>query len=130
MVSCIDSEGFGIVERLPFYIYVVGEANIKALEELYMRNKEKGILTPKLDEYFTQLYADKWEARGEARGEIRGEARGKAQTILAILRKRFNRVPKDTKRTILSMNDPVALESWAVQAAICESLAEFATALK
>jgi len=63
-------------------------------------------------------------------GRADGIAKGKIETILAILRKRFNRVPKDVGRTIKQMTDPVALESWAVEAATCRTLDEFVSALK
>jgi predicted transposase YdaD len=70
-----------------------------------------------------------WKAEGKAEGKVEGKAEGKAETgrnmLLAILRKKFNRVPKETEQAILAMNDPVALQSWAVQASTCQSLDEF-----
>jgi len=69
-------------------------------------------------------------AEGEARGEARGEAKGKTETLLKILRARFKRVPKDVENTISRMTDPVALDSWAVHAATCESMNEFAEAIR
>jgi hypothetical protein len=138
--------------KLPIdaYIYVIGEANIKAMEELYMRKKKGVILSEMLDAHFREKWGDsliaqgvaqgvaQGEAMGEARGvvigEARGEARGKAEAgrklILAILRRRFGNVPKNTERTILAMNDPIALESWGVQAATCETLKEFVSELQ
>ena len=62
-----------------------------------------------------------WRAEGEARGEAK---RGR-NTLLAILRKKFNRIPKETEQAILAMNDPIALESWAVQASVSQTLDEF-----
>jgi hypothetical protein len=59
-----------------------------------------------------------------------GAVMGKAETVLAILRARFNRVPKEVEGAIRQMNDLIALESWAVQAATCQSMDEFAKALR
>ena len=67
---------------------------------------------------------------GEARGEARGVARGKAESVLTVLRARFKRVPKSVEKAILAISDSIALESWAAQAATCQSMDEFAAALK
>ena len=108
------------------YFQVIAAANIKAMEELYMRKKNGVILSEKLDAFFTEKYGAPWIAEGEARGE----ARGKIETLLKILRARFKRVPRDVENTISKMNDPVALDSWAIHAATCESMDEFATAIR
>jgi hypothetical protein len=127
-------------------IQVIGEANAEAMEELYMRRKNGVILTEKLDAYFKDKYGPTFIAEGEAKGraigvaegeargiaigEARGKAEGKAETVLVILRDRFRKVPKGVETTIRRMVDPIALDSWAVQAARCESLEEFETALR
>jgi len=49
---------------------------------------------------------------------------------LKILRGKFGRVPKETEKAISRMTDPIALDSWAVHAATCQSMKEFAEALK
>jgi len=63
-----------------------------------------------------------------------GKAEGKAEqgksTLLKILHARFKRVPKDVENTISRMTDSVALDSWAVHAATCESMNEFAEAIR
>ena len=66
----------------------------------------------------------------EAIGEARGIARGKTETLLKILREKFSKIPKETEKAINLMTDPVALDSWAVHAATCKSMEEFAEALK
>ena len=71
------------------------------------------------------IFEEKYDA-----GIVEGEARGKADTLLKILRARFNKVPKETEKAIRQMTDPIALDSWAVQAATCQSIDEFARALK
>ena len=63
-------------------------------------------------------------------GRTEGVARGKAETVLTVLRARFKKVPQDIKTAILNISDPIALESWAAQAATCQSLDEFWEDLK
>ena len=69
----------------------------------------------------------------EEREDI-GEARGKAEAgrnmVLAVLRARFTKIPKAVEKAILAISDSIALESWAAQAATCQSMDEFAEALK
>ena len=98
----------------------VNEALIPVFQE-----KEELMIKSIFDEKF-----DEGIAVGEARGESRGKARGKAEAALAVLRARFKRVPKAVEKAILAMSDPIALESWAAQAATCQSMDEFANALK
>ena len=116
------------------FFQVIGEANVKAMEELHMR-KNGVILSEKLDEYFRGRYSA-YIAEGEARGEAKGIAIGEAKEIergrnavLTVLRTRFKRVPKEAEKTIRQMVDLVALESWLVQAAACRSVDEFAKSL-
>ena len=108
------------------YIYAIGEANGETMENLYMQRKKGVILTEKLDAYFTEKYGAPWIAKGEAIGE----ARGKTEAILAVLRARFRRVPKETENAVRQIADTVALDSWAAHAAVCTSMEEFAKALK
>ena len=63
-------------------------------------------------------------------GEARGEARGQLRTILAIVKTKFKRIPKHVREALNKMTDPVALESLAVHAAMCDSMEEFENALK
>jgi predicted transposase YdaD len=67
------------------------------------------------------------EARGETRGETRGEARGRLLTTLEV---RFNGVPKEIEKAVREMSDLIALESLVEHAKTCQSLTEFAEALK
>jgi len=88
--------------------------------------KKKGVvLSEKLDAFFTEKYGAPWIAEGEARGELN---KGR-EVLLKILRKRFQKVPKDVENTIRKMNDPVALDSWAEHALDCQSMAEFSQAV-
>jgi hypothetical protein len=77
--------------------------------------KKKGVLlTEKLDAYFTERLV----------------IPTKAEAILIILRERFKKVPKLTESAIRQLRDPVALDSWTAYAASCQSMDEFAAALK
>ena len=59
-----------------------------------------------------------------------GEAKAGRNMVLTVLRARFKRVPKEVEKAILAMNDTISLESWAAQAATCESMGEFAEMLR
>ena len=85
---------------------------------------------PTMLEKWTAEKKAEWEAKGEARGEVRGKAEAGRNMILAVLRARFKRIPKDVEKAIFAISDPIALESWAAQAATCQSMDEFAEALK
>jgi hypothetical protein len=67
-------------------------------------------------------------------GETRGIAKGKAESgrnmVLTFLRAKFKRIPKDVEKAVLAMSDPIALESLAAQAGQCDTMDEFAEALK
>jgi 50S ribosomal subunit-associated GTPase HflX len=95
------------------YIHAIINANRETLEELHMRRKKGVVLTEKLDAAFFEKYG----------------APSKAETVMVVLRARFSRVPKEVERTIRQIADPIALDSWAAQAATCQSMDEFAKAL-
>ena len=59
-----------------------------------------------------------------------GKAEAGRNMVLVVLRAKFKKVPKEVEKAILAMNDPTALESWAAHAATCQSMDEFADALK
>ena len=90
----------------------------------------------KLDEILKPIFKEKERTmiktileEREAIGEARGRAEEKTETgrnmVLAVLRARFKKVPKSVEQAIRQMNDPIALESRAADAATCQSLDEF-----
>ena len=110
-----------------FLCVFLGNDKNRRRKPLYIMRKKKGIiLSEKLDAFF----GEKFGVPAESKGIAIGEARGKAETILTVLRARLRRVPRETERVIGQITDPVALDSWAVQAATCQSLDEFAEAVK
>jgi len=60
---------------------------------------------------------------------VGGKAEGKAETVLTVLRAKFQEVPKEVESVLCQMRDPIALDSWAAQAATSLSMEEFAEAL-
>ena len=123
-VAGVDSFSVLKETKLPTdaYFQVIGEANIEAMEELYMQKKKGVILSEKLDAFFYEKFG--------AIGKAEGEARGKTEAVLTCLRARFKRVPQRVEKEIRSVSDPTALDSWIAQAATCQSLDEFAEAMK
>jgi hypothetical protein len=81
---------------------------------------------------------EKWTAdavaKGEAIGEAKGKAEGKAEAgrrmVLTALQTKFTRVPKDIEKMVLTMSDPIALESLLEQAIQCDTMDEFAEGLR
>jgi len=76
------------------------------------------------------------EARGVAIGRAEGRAEGEVKEtetarnmVLTVLRARFGKVTKGIEKEIRQISDPIALASWAAQAATSESLKEFEEAL-
>jgi len=67
---------------------------------------------------------------GKAQGEWHGELKISIHNILKLLRLRFNRVSHAIEEELNSRTDLIALESLFELAAQCNSLDEFADALK
>ena len=72
---------------------------------------------------------EKWIADAVAKERTRfekwsadTEAKTGRNVLLAILREKIGRVSPEMEQRILAMTDPIALQSWAVQASICQSL--------
>jgi len=70
-----------------------------------------------------------WKAEGMQQGIIEGEAKVGRHMVLAVLRARFGRVPNEVEQAVHAMSDPIALESWAVQTATCQTIEEFVQVL-
>jgi hypothetical protein len=99
------------------FFRVIGEANAKILEELYMK-KNGVVLTEKLDAYFNEKYA------------IPREIQMGRNMVITFLRAKFAKIPKRIENAINQMNDSVALESLAAHAGHSDTMEEFAEALK
>jgi predicted transposase/invertase (TIGR01784 family) len=119
--------------RFLWYYLVSSARNLPKQELLTITEVVKKVIGEKeMPTVLEQLRAEgkaEGKAEGMTIGEARGEARGKAETILAILRGRFRKTSKSVEIAIRQMVDPIALDSWAVQAATCESLDEIEKSL-
>ena len=104
-------------ESVDAYVYAIVSANTKTAEDLYMKKKDI-FLSEKLDAYFHE------------RLTVPRIAKAKAESVLTVLRARFNKVPKEVESTIRQMTDTVALDSWLAYASTCQSTKEFVEALK
>ncbi|GHT11582.1 hypothetical protein FACS1894170_05350 [Planctomycetales bacterium] len=85
------------------YVNVVSDANDKVFDEVTMGRTLEQILEQK-------GFADRFIAKGEARGRVEGETRAGRNAVVAILRRRFTRVPKALEAAIRQLNDPVVLD--------------------
>ncbi len=104
----------------------------KALKPIY-REKERTMIKTIFEEKYDEGYLA-GVAEGKVEGKVEGKAEGETQKgrsiLLKVLRMRFTRIPKSIETTVNRMTDPTSLESLAVHAAVCESIAEFEKALR
>jgi hypothetical protein len=108
-------------------------AHNRRLDEAMISGALKPIFSSREKNMIKTIFEEKYDegvAEGKAEREARGESRGQAKTVLTFLRARFKSVPKSVEKAILAISDSIALESWAAQAATCQSMDEFAEALK
>jgi hypothetical protein len=105
----------------------------RILTPIFNPEEKKNMITTIFEDKFLEGKAigiAEGEARGIAEGEARGEVRRAAKSIVTVLRSRFGKVSTRIVKLIDSYSDPVALESWLVLAATCQSLKEFEEALR
>ena len=69
---------------------------------------------------------EKWTADAVAKRETETGR----DYILTVLQARFNTVPEEIEDAICRMIDPIALKSWAADAATCKTIGEFAESLR
>ena len=117
------------LHSLARYAMSVTKIGTKIGRELIVKAFSK-ILSEKEADDMTRTMAEELILEGETRGKAKWKAEGKTEAVLTVLRTRFNRVPKDVEKAILQMTDPIALDSWTAQAASCQSMREFAEAVK
>ncbi len=88
----------------------------KALKPIF-RDKERAMIKTIFDEKFLE-------------GRAEGIAEGEAKAVVKFLTTRFRRVPKTISDRVLAIGDSVVLDSLTELAVTCETLDEFAKALK
>ena len=113
---------------MPFAAKVFA-ANNRRLDEAQMNEILKPIFKGKERAMIKTIFEEKYDA-GKAKGKAEEKIETSRNLILTVLRARFGKVTKVIEKEIRQMNDPIALESWAAQAATCQSLEEFAEALR
>jgi hypothetical protein len=107
-------------------------AHNRRLNETMMSRILKPIFNDKERTMIKTIFDEKYD-EGVAVGEARSEAKvakAKAEAVLAVLRAKFKRIPKETEKAVYQMTDPIALDSLVVHAAQSKSLTEFAEALQ
>jgi len=105
---------------MPFAAKVFA-ANDRRLDEVQIDEILKPIFKGKERAMIKTIFEEREEI-----GEARGEVKAGRNMVLTVLRARFEKVPKRVENAIRQMNDPIALESRAADAATCQSLNEFA----
>ena len=108
---------------MPFAAKVFA-ANDRRLDEVQIDEILKPIFKGKERAMIKTVFEEKYDE-----GVAVGEVRGKAEAVLAVLRKKFKKVPKHIEQAVLAMSDPIALESVLLHAIDSETLDEFATVL-
>jgi hypothetical protein len=111
------------------FVAKVFAAHGKRLEAEEVRKAITPIFHERTEKMITTIF-DEARAEGEAKGKAEGEVKFGRNAVLAALRKKFTKVPKHIETAIQQMNDPIVLESINVEVAVCQTLDEFADALK
>jgi hypothetical protein len=128
-----EQQRIELTKELLDFIAKAFAAHNRRLDEAMVSKALKPILNNREKNMIKTIFEEKYDegiAIGESRGKAEGEARGKAKSVLTVLQSRFKKIPKAVEKTILAMTDSVALDSWLVHAATCQSMDEFAEALK
>jgi hypothetical protein len=108
-------------------------AHNRRLDAETVNNAINPVFKDKVQTMIKTIFEEKFDegvAVGKARGKAEGKAEGKIEAVLKFLRARFKKIPKSVENSIRQMTDPIALDSWAEHAATCQSMDEFAKALK
>jgi flagellar biosynthesis/type III secretory pathway protein FliH len=105
------------------------ELVIKALSKILDEKEAEKMATSTMQELIAEGRVE-GRAEGRVEGRTEGEMKFGRNAVLNVLRKRFTKVPKKIEKAISQMNDPIALESLHSYALDCQTLDEFADALK
>jgi flagellar biosynthesis/type III secretory pathway protein FliH len=80
-------------------------------------------------EGFAEGYAESF-AEGYAEALAEERVKTSQDIVLTVLRARFKKIPKKIKGSLMCISDVVTLKSLVAKAAICQTLDEFAAAVK
>ena len=120
-----EEQQIELTKELLDFVSKAFAAHNRRIDEAALSNALQPIFDKKEKTMIKTIFEER-----EAIAEARGEAEGKADMLLKIIQWKFNKIPKKVEKSIRQMTDPVALDSWAMQAAICKSLDEFVEVLK
>jgi hypothetical protein len=125
-----DAEKIDVTKEVLPFITQVFAAQGRPLDTKTINKALKPILGENMIKTIFDEKFDEGVAVGKAEGIAEGEVKKGREVLLKILREKFNKVPRNVENAIRKMNDPVALDSWAVHAAICQSMTEFSEAIR
>jgi hypothetical protein len=123
-----DDRIMEIVHSICFYI-----ASCKQISPAYIREVIQKTIPGKEGEYmagtmvktlYDEIY-EKGQLNGVSKGKKEGIKEGQANVILKLLEKRFGKIPIDVQKKLYAKQDPIVLDSLAVQLLDCKSLEEF-----
>jgi hypothetical protein len=98
-----------------------------------IKNKKKELTPESIDEVIKPVYKErstKMSLTFLEKLEAKSKAEGKQEMVLLALRTKFKKIPKYIEITIRQMSDPIALDSLISEIFECQTLDEFAEALK
>jgi len=119
-----DPRAKGWLHSIVHYAMSVAEIGSELIVKAYSK-----VFNEREAQKMAMTTAQKLLLEGKAEGLAEGETKGKVETVLTVLRAKFNKVPKGIEKTIRQKKDPVALDSWAAHAVHSKTLDEFATVL-
>jgi hypothetical protein len=73
---------------------------------------------------------DELRAEGRVEGRIEGQTTAGQNMVLAVLHKKFRKIPKPIEAAIRNISDPIALESLIFEVIESKTLNEFENALR
>ena len=120
-----EKQRIELTKELLDFVAKAFAAHNRRLDEAMVSRALKPIFSSKAKNMIKTIFEEKYDE-----GVAMGKAEAERNMVLTFLRAKFKRVPKEVEKAILAISDPIALESWAAQAATCRSMDEFAEALK
>ena len=118
-----------VTKELLDFVDMAFKARNRRLDEPLVSDVLQTVFPKEGHKMIKSIFDEKYDT-GFADGAAEGEVKKGREMLLKILRARFNRVPRDVENTVRKMTDPVALDSWAEHALTCQSMDEFAKAVR
>jgi hypothetical protein len=129
LVELPEGERIEVTKELINFVAKAFAANNRKLEAEAASAAVDTIFKGKGQRMIKTIFEEQQEI-GEARGKTAGKTEASRNLVLKALRTKFKRVPKDVEKAVLSMSDPIALESLLSQAIQSDTMDEFAEGLR